>query len=133
MGLRPGHLWARAAGGSEFGGGLLTALGLLSPLGSIAVIGAMLVAWTKGHWGKPIWATAGGAELPLTNAAIATALLLTGPGRFSLDGTLGIRLPRWVILPALVGMAATVAHTANAHPPSTETAPETEAAALDAA
>lgn len=33
MELRPPKLWAMAAGASEFGGGLLTALGLLNPRG----------------------------------------------------------------------------------------------------
>ena len=33
MRLRPGTVWARLAGGSELGGGLLTALGFLNPLG----------------------------------------------------------------------------------------------------
>ncbi|HKG56010.1 MAG TPA: DoxX family protein [Candidatus Limnocylindrales bacterium] len=106
MGLRPGHRWAGLAGLSEFGGGVLTALGFLSPVGPLMSMGAMLMATFKAHAGKPIWGTAGGAELPLTNIAVQTALVATGPGAISLDRLLGIRLPRWV---SIVGLGAVVA------------------------
>jgi putative oxidoreductase len=68
------------------------------------------MATFKAHWGKPIWVTSGGAELPVTNAAIATALTLTGPGKFSLDELFGIRLPRWVAIPAVLATTAGVAY-----------------------
>ena len=84
LGLRPGRLWGTLSALSEFGGGVLTLLGLLNPLGPLGVIGAMSIATTKAHWGKPIWVTEGGAELPVTNIAIATALMLNGPGKYSL-------------------------------------------------
>ena len=74
-------------------GGLLTALGFMHPVGPIASMGPMIVAWGRAHWGKPIWVTSGGAELPLTNLAVATALMLMGPGRFSVDRIFGIRVP----------------------------------------
>jgi putative oxidoreductase len=109
QGLRPGQPWALAAALGEFGGGLLTALGLLNPAGPLGVIGAMSMATGKVHWGKPIWVTKGGAELPVTNAAIALAIALAGPGRYSLDQALGIRLPRWVLIPGLLGVAAVTA------------------------
>ncbi len=60
------------------------------------------MATAKVHWGKPIWVTSGGAELPVTNMAVLAALMLTGPGRFSLDGALGRHMPRWLALPGLV-------------------------------
>lgn len=93
LGLRPARQWAVAAGASEFGGGVLTGLGLLHPLGPIAMMGSMVVATRKAHWGKPIWVTSGGAELPLTNVAIGIALCLVDPGRLSLDHALGVRVP----------------------------------------
>src|SRR5438067_277777 len=74
MGLRPGRPSAYLAGLSEFAGGLLTALGLLHPLGPLTMMAPMSVATGKAHWGKPIWGTSGGAELPVTNMAIATAV-----------------------------------------------------------
>ena len=108
LGLRPGRPWALLAGLSEFGGGVLTVLGLLNPLGPIGVIASMSMATAKAHWGKPIWGTEGGAELPVTNTAISTALLLSGPGKYSLDGALGIRLPAWVTPLGLAGIILTV-------------------------
>jgi putative oxidoreductase len=96
LGLRPGRLWAWLAGIGEFGGGLLTALGLGGPLGPVMMISAMITAAVRGHWGKPIWATAGGAELPVTNIAVGTALALSGPGRYSLDRLFGIKVPGWL-------------------------------------
>jgi putative oxidoreductase len=103
LGLKPGKPWAVMAGLSEFGGGVLTILGLFSPAGPLGVIGAMSMATTKAHWGKPIWGIEGGPELPVTNIAAATALILNGPGKYSLDRALGIRLPSWL---APLGLAA---------------------------
>jgi putative oxidoreductase len=94
LGLRPGRVWATLAGASEFGGGTLTALGALYPLGPLAVIGSMVMATVKAHGGRPVWVTEGGAELPLTNAYIALALMLVGPGHLSLDRLLGLRMSR---------------------------------------
>jgi putative oxidoreductase len=98
MGLTPGTTWATVASASEFGGGVLTTLGFLHPLGPLGSMGAMIMATVKAHWGKPIWVTQGGAELPVTNIVAALALTLTGPGRFSLDNVLGIRLPRPLVI-----------------------------------
>jgi putative oxidoreductase len=108
LGMRPGRPWAYLAGLAEFGGGVLTALGLLHPLGPLGVIGAMSMATRKAHWGKPIWATEGGAELPLLNIAVSTALMIREPDRYSLDRILGIRLPAWVGPLGLVGIILTV-------------------------
>lgn len=108
LGLRPGHPWAYLAGLSELGGGVLTVLGFLNPLGPLGVISSMTMATTKAHWGRPIWVTEGGPELPVTNIAIAAALMLNGPGRYSLDRALGIRLPRWLAPLGLIGVLLTV-------------------------
>ncbi|MEA2574251.1 MAG: putative oxidoreductase [Chloroflexia bacterium] len=111
MGMKPGKPWALLAGGSEFGGGVLTALGFLNPLGPLASIGAMGMAAVKVHSGKPIWVTSGGAELPLTNMAIALAIGVAGPGKFSTDCALGIKLPRRLVLvPGLAVAAASIAY-----------------------
>ena len=109
MGLKPGTPWATAASVSEFGGGVLTTLGFLHPLGPLGTMGAMIMATAKAHWGKPIWVTEGGAELPVTNMATALALTLTGPGRFSLDYVLGIRLPRALVIAIAIVEAIMVA------------------------
>ncbi len=69
----------------------------------------MAVASTTGHRGKGPFAAKGGFELPLTNMAAAAALGATGPGRFSLDSLLGLRLPRRLARLALVGGVAAAA------------------------
>lgn len=109
MGLKPGRPWAILAGGSEFVGGVLLSLGLFTPLGALSALSAMGMATTKVHWGKPIWVTEGGAELPLTNGAVATALILTGPGKISMDEAFGTKLPGWVVVPGLALAATGVA------------------------
>jgi putative oxidoreductase len=113
MNLKPPEPWAILAGSTEFGGGVLTALGAINPVGPIATISAMEMATAKAHWGKPVWSTKGGAELPLTNIAIALAVALIGPGKYSVDNALGLRLPRRLLLvPGLLlagaGVAASV-------------------------
>ena len=125
LGLRPGKPWALAAGASEFAGGVLTALGLLNPVGPAAAVGAMSMATAKGHRGKPIWVTSGGAELPLTNTAIALALAATGPGKYSLDRALGIKLPRWLIIPGVAGALALAAFGMQTNPEQDNTETET--------
>lgn len=112
IGLKPGRLWATVAGAAELSGGLM-ALGLFHPLGEIGTISAMAMATRKMHWGKPIWAASGGPELPLTNMAISLALIFTGPGRYSLDRILDIKLPGWLIATAALGAAASVAYALN--------------------
>jgi putative oxidoreductase len=111
LGMRPGRPWAYLAGLSEFGGGVLTALGLFNPLGPLGVIASMSMATRKAHWGKPIWVTEGGAELPVLNIAISTALMVREPDAFSLDRLLGIRLPRWVGPVGLLGIILTVLYS----------------------
>lgn len=114
LGLKPGKQWAVLGGASEFGGGMLTLLGLLNPLGSLGVIGSMAMATTKVHWSNPIWVTEGGAEYPVVNSAIATALMMTGPGAISLDRIFGLRVPRWISFFGLVTVALVIAHAWNA-------------------
>lgn len=109
LGLRPGKYWGTAAGLSE-ASGILTALGLLHPLGPIGTASAMTMATAKAHWGKAIWVTSGGAELPVTNIAAALALMLTGPGKYSLHRAFGIRLPRPVVAAAILAAAPAVAY-----------------------
>jgi len=120
LGLKPGRPWAWMAALSEFGGGVLTLLGLLNPLGPIGVIGSMAMATITAHGGKPIWVTEGGAELPVTNIATATALMLNGPGKWSLDSALGIRLPRFLAPLGLVVVVLAVMYGGTGGEPEPE-------------
>lgn len=120
LGMRPGAVWGTMASLGETTGGTLTALGLLHPMGPLNIAGAMSVAIRRAHWNKPIWASQGGAELPLTNLAAALAIALAGPGRYSLDRMFGIRVPRWMaVLMWLSTIGATV--TALSRPELAET------------
>jgi putative oxidoreductase len=133
IGVHPPHLGAPLAGGAEFAGGALTALGLAWPLGPITMLAPMAMATAKVHWGKPIWVTSGGAELPVTNMAAATALALAGPGCLSLDHAFGIRLPRPLIGLAFLATIAGIVMALRSRPPAqpqaqapTEEAPSSE-------
>jgi putative oxidoreductase len=129
LGLKPGKPWTIGSGLSEFGGGTLTALGLLYPLGPMGLMAAMSVAIAKVHWGKPIWASEGGAELPLTDLAVALALALEGPGRYSLDHLFGIRLPRTLVAAAAIAEAALVTLAIVSRPTPQPPATENQAGA----
>src|SRR6266704_984245 len=82
IGLAPGRPMATLAATAELTGGLLTAAGLADPLGPITLTATM---------------------------AAAAALGAPGPGRFSLDSLLGLRLPRRLARLALVGGVAAAA------------------------
>ena len=118
MGMRPGKPWAALAGLSEFGGGLLTALGLLNPLGPLGIIGAMVIAAGKVHGISPIWAQEGGGELPVTNTAVAAALMMAGPGKYSLDEAFGVKVPRWIVIFAFIFGALAASSSLSAEPDS---------------
>ncbi len=118
MGMKPGKPWAALAGLSEFGGGSLTALGFLNPLGPLGVIGAMTIATGKVHGVSPIWAQEGGPELPVTNTAVAAALVMAGPGKYSLDEAFGVKVPRWIVVLAFVFGALAASSSLSAEPDS---------------
>lgn len=94
LGMAPGQVWGTMAALGEFAGGALTVLGLLWPAGPLNIMAAMAVAVRRAHWKMPVFASQGGAELAATNLAAATLLTAMGPGEYSADRLLGIRLPR---------------------------------------
>ena len=93
LGMSPVPIWAWISALAEFLGGLGLLFGLLTPLAAVALLGTMIVAIVKVHWPKGVWNTNGGLEFPLTMATVAFVVGLTGPGFYSLDRILGVRLP----------------------------------------
>jgi putative oxidoreductase len=92
----PGVLQALAAG-LEFFGGILLALGLVTRVSALALASVMVGALVLVHIpkgdpfvapGKPSW------ELAAVYFAISLLILVTGPGRYSLDAALFDHNPR---------------------------------------
>jgi putative oxidoreductase len=128
VGLRPGHLHARAAGASELVGGALLALGLLTPVGAALAIAVMVAAIVTVHLPKGLWNTGGGYEYNLVLIAAAFAVAGLGPGAWSLDHAFAIDWSStgWALaalaagliggLGAVTGGRMTAAHDAPPHP-----------------
>lgn len=92
LGYWPPTVMAVLAGTAELFGGAGLALGMLTPVASAAVIGIMFNAAVAFHSRNGVWAVDNGCEYPLVLAAAAAALGFTGPGAFSLDAWLGLRV-----------------------------------------
>jgi putative oxidoreductase len=129
LGMRPGVVWGSAVAFGETSGGVLTLLGFLSPLGPLNVMSSMIVAIRRAHWKFPVWASSGGAELAATNLAAATMLATYGPGAYSLDSMLGIRLPKWFQW-LLFANHAVITYLALQKPEAVQTAYSTVASTL---
>jgi putative oxidoreductase len=89
FGLRPGKLFAAAAGSAELLGGLLLAAGLFTPLAAALIAATMFVAARTDHAGKGLWIFNGGAEYVLTVAAVVLGLAFNGAGAWSVDAAIG--------------------------------------------
>lgn len=81
MGFPLPALFAWASAAAEFGGGLLIAAGLLTRPAALAVVTNMAVAAFIRQAGDPF----SELELALGYLVVALAVLLSGPGRYSLD------------------------------------------------
>jgi putative oxidoreductase len=108
IGLKPARVWAYLVIIGELGGGLSLALGLLTPLGAAGIIGAMFMAISKAHWKNGFFNSKRGLEFPLQILSAAVAIGLIGPGSYSLDALLGIRLPSPVLFIVLAAAALAV-------------------------
>ena len=115
LGMRPGKLMATVAGASELGGGVLTATGVADPLGPLMLAGTMAVASTVHRKQGPM-AQKGGFELPLTNLAVAMALLSSGSGRLRLGPRLSKSMTRLSAVAGVALAAGSVAQLLRAKP-----------------
>ncbi|MCP2287360.1 DoxX family protein [Nocardia amikacinitolerans] len=92
----------------ELGGGILLILGLATPLAAGAVLAVILTAWAWKQGMIPGFQYKGsvpsGVELETILAGTAAAVILTGPGRWSLDRNRG-----WATRPAWGSFAALLA------------------------
>ena len=102
LNFSPAILWALLVIVGKFVGGLLLALGFLTPIGSVLIIGAMLMAMLKVHWKNGFFNSNGGYEFPLTLLLVALAVAILGPGSYSIDAAIGLVIPTWLFLTALV-------------------------------
>jgi putative oxidoreductase len=123
MGLRPGRAMATLAGASELGGGILTATGIADPLGPLAIAGTMVVASSVHRKAGP-FSGKGGYELPLTNLAVAVALISSGPGRFRLGPRLPASLTRLAAVGGIGLAGVSLAQLLRFKPPAPDETPE---------
>jgi putative oxidoreductase len=107
IGLQPGRENAVLAGAAEAGGGSLLALGLFTPAAVSMLTGVMTNAIRHVHAQNGLWVTEGGVEYPVVMLAALAALAEEGPGRFSLDESLGIGLRGPVVTAAAMAAGAT--------------------------
>ena len=106
IGLRPGRENALLAGATEAGGGALLGLGLFTPAAVGMLSGVMTNAIRHVHRQNGLWVTDGGIEYPAVILAVLAALADGGPGRFSLDESLGIRVRGPVVTAVAMGVGA---------------------------
>jgi putative oxidoreductase len=85
LGLTPAFPLAVLVGVVEFVGGLMLVAGALTLLAALALAIDMAVAIWKVHLANGFFLP-GGYEFSLTLIGVLVALMLTGPGAFSVDG-----------------------------------------------
>jgi len=90
MGFRPARLFAGISALAEFAGGLGLALGLLTPFAATVLIGQSVVIIGSAHWRSGFFNRDNGFEFPLVLGAGFLAILLAGPGAFSVDAVIGL-------------------------------------------
>ncbi len=90
MGIPMAAMQARLAMGCEIAGGLLITAGLFTRVGCLLCLGTILVASVIGHKGGGYLITNSppGNEYTVNLAAVLVAMILLGPGIYSLDALL---------------------------------------------
>jgi len=90
QGIPAPALMAPLVGVTETVGGVLLIVGLLAPLAAAALTIDMLVALATTHIDQGFFVADGGIELVLLLSGASLAIVLAGPGRFSLDAVSGL-------------------------------------------
>jgi putative oxidoreductase len=88
LGINPAGFWARATAIAEAGAGVLMLAGWLVRPAALAVLVTQAMAIKKVHAPKGFATYRGGYEFNLGLMATAAAMLLGGPGRYSLSRVL---------------------------------------------
>lgn len=88
MGVFLPEVMAPFIAGLELFGGIAVVLGLLSRPISVLLMANMLGALFLVHLPQGFFAAAGGYEFVLALAAMSATIVLTGPGKFSIDALL---------------------------------------------
>jgi putative oxidoreductase len=102
--MLPARRNALAVALAETLGGLGIVLGAATPVAVAATTAAMVTAVTKVHRKNGFFATKGGYEFNLTLTAAAAALVIDGPGPWSLDAVAG--KARWGLFAGLAALGA---------------------------
>jgi putative oxidoreductase len=126
MGMRPGHVHARAAAFGELATGACLTFGFLTSFAGMGLVGLMSVAYWTVHRGKGLLITGGGYEYVLVLGGIGVGLATLGAGEYSLDHAIGIDLNGNVGLGiSLIGGLGLAIGLLSAafHPPDPETEP----------
>ena len=129
MGYRPARVFALASALGEFAGGLLFALGLITPIAAFVLVAQSVVIIGAAHWRKGFFNRDGGFEFPLALLIGVVAILIAGPGAYSLDAVLGFALDPTVrvallAVAILVGLLTLAVPALNADRGSRESVPQ---------
>jgi len=86
LGFQPAIFWAYLAAYTEFFGGLLIVLGIFTRFASAAILILLIAAALTVHLKNGFFLQNGGIEYIFVLAGISIALILIGPGKFSIFG-----------------------------------------------